>query len=341
MAWNVEPPPRQSQATPAAYAPYDASPSAVTAPRTTADRSGLDSAKAVQWDSMLSESTKVLVVAPHPDDETLAAAGLIQRALARRAPIRIVYVTNGDGYFEAVAAQLKERTPSAEDFRRYGRQRQAEAAEAQLALGVPASWLTFLGFPDGGLAALWGPYWCALEPYVSPFTELSQTLSQPALQYRGVELERRLLRILTEWQPGVVVVPDPRDTHPDHCTAGLFMLAAVRAAREKGAIPPPIVLGYLVHFPGYPGEPSWSDQAAASGTCGARQGRPLLAGSGWISVRLENEQVAAKQEALGRYASQVRVMRPFFQQFVRNEEWFSRLDPSVNGLSLSHPPCNR
>jgi hypothetical protein len=34
-------------------------------------------------------------------------------------------------------------------------------------------------------------------------------------------------------------------------------------------------------------------------------------------------------------------MRPFFQQFVRNEEWFSRLDPAVNSLSLSRPRCER
>jgi hypothetical protein len=40
---------------------------------------------------------RLMVFAPHPDDETLAAGGLIQRVLARDGQVRVVFVTNGDG----------------------------------------------------------------------------------------------------------------------------------------------------------------------------------------------------------------------------------------------------
>src|ERR1051325_3837894 len=40
---------------------------------------------------------RVLVIAPHPDDETIGAGGLIQQALAQGSLVKVVVVTNGDG----------------------------------------------------------------------------------------------------------------------------------------------------------------------------------------------------------------------------------------------------
>lgn len=42
-------------------------------------------------------SRRVIVVAPHPDDEVLGVGGLIQAALIRRIPVKIVAVTDGEG----------------------------------------------------------------------------------------------------------------------------------------------------------------------------------------------------------------------------------------------------
>ncbi|MDD5409274.1 MAG: PIG-L family deacetylase, partial [Candidatus Omnitrophica bacterium] len=39
---------------------------------------------------------RVLILSPHPDDEAIACAGVIQRALEAGAKIKIVYLTNGD-----------------------------------------------------------------------------------------------------------------------------------------------------------------------------------------------------------------------------------------------------
>ena len=46
---------------------------------------------------VLPRAQRVIVVAPHPDDEILGAGGLIQVALARRVPLKVVAVTDGEG----------------------------------------------------------------------------------------------------------------------------------------------------------------------------------------------------------------------------------------------------
>src|SRR5262249_38639410 len=48
---------------------------------------------------------RLLVIAPHPDDEILGAGGLAQRVLMQDGHVTVLYVTAGDG-FDAAAEQL-------------------------------------------------------------------------------------------------------------------------------------------------------------------------------------------------------------------------------------------
>lgn len=59
---------------------------------------------------------RLLVVAPHPDDETLAAGGLIQRVLMRGGAVRVVLVTAGDGYIEAVSHETGRPRPRPAEY---------------------------------------------------------------------------------------------------------------------------------------------------------------------------------------------------------------------------------
>ena len=45
---------------------------------------------------MLGPQDRVLILAPHPDDETLCTGGIIQQALALGLPIHVVFLTYGD-----------------------------------------------------------------------------------------------------------------------------------------------------------------------------------------------------------------------------------------------------
>src|SRR5262245_12525642 len=48
---------------------------------------------------------RLLVIAPHPDDETLAAAGLSQRVLQRVGSVRTLVLTGGEAMLSAVATR--------------------------------------------------------------------------------------------------------------------------------------------------------------------------------------------------------------------------------------------
>jgi len=44
----------------------------------------------------LNSDDRIMVLAPHPDDESIGCGGIIQQAVAMKLPVRIVWLTNGD-----------------------------------------------------------------------------------------------------------------------------------------------------------------------------------------------------------------------------------------------------
>src|SRR2546423_8928728 len=78
--------------------------------------------------------TRLLVISPHPDDEVLGTGGLMQHVHSVGGVIRVVYLTDGDGYPEGVKFEDHVETPSAADYRGYGRRRRKEARAALDAL---------------------------------------------------------------------------------------------------------------------------------------------------------------------------------------------------------------
>ena len=87
----------------------------------------------------LSALTSLIVVAAHPDDETLGCGGLIASAAARGLRVRIVVVTDGSDSHPRSASTNAERLRD----RRGGEVREAVARLA------PEASITFLGFSDG------------------------------------------------------------------------------------------------------------------------------------------------------------------------------------------------
>jgi LmbE family N-acetylglucosaminyl deacetylase len=83
----------------------------------------------------------ILVIAPHPDDETLAVGGLIAAARQRGVDVTVAAVTDGEkAYLE----------PSAE-AQKLGALRRREQEEALAQLGVAKAKIIRFGLPDSGL----------------------------------------------------------------------------------------------------------------------------------------------------------------------------------------------
>lgn len=97
----------------------------------------------VQAQALVPPASRAVVVAPHPDDETLMVGGLLALLAARGRRIAIVAVTDG----EASHAGSSTWTPPALACRR-----SIESAQALRLLGVHAA-MHRLGMPDGGVAA--------------------------------------------------------------------------------------------------------------------------------------------------------------------------------------------
>jgi len=246
-------------------------------------------------------AARAVVVAPHPDDETLAAGGLIQRVLRTGGTVRVIVVTAGDGYLEAATALTGHPQPSADDYRTLGTVRAREVREATRLLGVRD--LVLLDGPDDGLAALWSSSWSSATPYVSPESGRGP--------FSGEALLRALRESIDTVAPTIVVAPDPRDHHPDHAAAGRFTAAAVDGLATR-----PALLTYLVHDTIWPPpRPPCEELPPPAGA--------EYAGTPWVSFVLDADELATKRAALAAHHTQWPIVGGLLERFLRRNEVFA------------------
>jgi len=99
---------------------------------------------AVAGEHFLAAAARVVVVAPHPDDEILACGGLLQTAAAHGVPQLLVAVTDGEASHPGSSAWPEARLRA---------QRPRETLAALACLGIDRPALLRLGLPDGGVSA--------------------------------------------------------------------------------------------------------------------------------------------------------------------------------------------
>ncbi len=164
----------------------------------------------------LTVADRVLVVAPHPDDETLAAGGLLQQAVEAGAAVAIVLLTAGDNNPWPQRWLEGRWRIDAAGRQRWGRRRLGEMRRAVAMLGLDEGALWFAGWPDLGL------------------TERMLAESEAMV---GMLAER-----LARFGPTHVILPALEDRHPDHGAAHVLTMAAAQTAGIE-----PQCLTYLVH----------------------------------------------------------------------------------------------
>jgi LmbE family N-acetylglucosaminyl deacetylase len=265
----------------------------------------------------LDATTVLLVVAPHPDDETLCCAGVIQRVLSAGGQARVVWITSGDGSQLGSLIIEKSLFGNPQNMRAYAQRRMREARAATAALGVPASGQLFLGYPDGGVLQLLSDY--RTRPYRSRFTAAAAVPYEAALfpqhPYTGESLERDFAAVLQRVRPTLILAPSPLDSHPDHRAAGLLTIEATRDS--------PIAVRYwIVH--GGEGWPSPRGLLPGVPLTPPPLGAALQPRAFALSPREEDGKLAA----LRAYETQLQVTEPFLLAFVRTTELYS-VQPTV------------
>jgi LmbE family N-acetylglucosaminyl deacetylase len=215
----------------------------------------LNQALAAGLDTLrLQPNERIVIVAPHPDDEVLACGGLIQQALALGDSVWVVYVTSGDGSWPSAWRVTGNMLPDPAGYLALGRTRIEEAKAGAQVLGLDTTHLIFLGYPDGELDRLIFEHHFDTEPVISTHTGVS---SNPYCQsqhgYRGVSVAEDLYDEVARHRTDRVFFPHPLDAHPDHwATAAL--LPAIRDFWRRGSPDRafPVTYHYLVHRPPYP-----------------------------------------------------------------------------------------
>lgn len=276
----------------------------------------------------LNEHRRLLVIAPHCDDEALGAAGLIQAALRMGIEVKVVIATNGDGYLFATMEEFRQAFPRPQDFINMGELRREESLHAMSILGLSPAAVTFLGYPDRGLSAMWWSNWENTRPYRSPYSQRDHSpymhIRRPGVPYSGESLLQDLCEILDEFRPDLIVLPHSLDEHPDHRALSAFTALAVELTRAGDPEYNPTLLGYLVHYGMYP-----QHRRLAPLDDGLRPPRQLNVVGEWVQWLLSSGDMAAKQRSVAAYKSQQRLLGAFLRRFVQPNELFMRVESAT------------
>jgi LmbE family N-acetylglucosaminyl deacetylase len=280
-------------------------------------------------------SDRILILAPHPDDETIATGGVIQKAVAMGLPIRVVYFTYGDNNETSFIAYRKRPVAPGKAVQQMGLVRHEEALAATGVLGLRPDQVTFLGYPDFRCLTIWTDHWGDVEPCSSMFTRTTvvpyANALRPGTPYRADEVLADIESILREFKPTQVFVSHPADHNPDHVALYLFTRVALWNLSSE---PQPTLVPFLVHHPDWP-KPQ-----------GLNPGLPLeppdrLDKDGvWRVSPLTPEAVERKLAALQKHETQYKMSADYLNAFMRANELFGdlpepMLQPGSSDAALS------
>jgi N-acetyl-1-D-myo-inositol-2-amino-2-deoxy-alpha-D-glucopyranoside deacetylase len=282
---------------------------------------------------------RLLILAPHCDDETLSSAGLILAAQRAGIQVRVVIATNGDGYLFATMVDFRKIYPKPSDFIHMGEVRQQESLAALARLGVNADQVAFLSYPDRGTPNLWNDNWAVANPYHSPYS--GDTMSPYLLTYdkqsvfAGADYLADVTSILESYRPDLIVYPNPQDVHPDHWGLNVFTRLALTLIRQKDPAYTPTELTYLVHRPDFPEIKGLKPQQNLTPPDILYALSP-----DWYRLDLTPADTTLKGQAVLAYRSQLPLLRGLMESFVRANEAFAPVVYADLATAVQGDPYN-
>jgi LmbE family N-acetylglucosaminyl deacetylase len=272
------------------------------------------------------KNDRILIVAPHVDDEAIGAGGYALDAVASGAEVYVVFLTAGD--CNRFSAFIMNRTfdPTASNFLRVGRTRIAEARTAMRMLGVPEDHFFVLGYPDGGLKSMLDhPYAVIRSRGTRERSVPYADAMSPGAPYSYDNLMSDMRQVLAIARPTTVIAPVSFDIHPDHSAAAEITDRLLSASPQH-----PDRLGYLVHNSRMPKSLVRIPERALL--------PPLRMRSfAWATYPLSREVQRAKDALVQSYKSQRPYTYILRSAFVRSNELFFVPEPLVRTADLPLP----
>jgi len=290
------------------------------------------------------KTDRILILAPHPDDETIACAGVIQEALKKKSQLKIVYLTNGDHNEIAFIVYERRLTFKQSEFIHMGQVRKKEAIIAMKTLGVNENNLIFLGYPDYGTFAIFSQYWQDSKPFKDALTRISAVPYKDNFSfgapYKGENILGDLKKVLSNYKPNKIFVSSGADVNVDHKSLYLFLQVALRDLNKE--YPMPKVYPYLVHCAGWPLPRRYHPEL------GLMPPEKFLDSQiSWQKLELNPEQLDKKYKAVLCYPSQTRSSAFYLFSFCRKNELFAdhpvielKKQVSLKGQSQSEADTN-
>ena len=283
----------------------------------------------------LNEQDRILVLAPHPDDEVLGCGGVIQQALAIGAPVHVAFLTYGDFYEFSFLVYKKRPVLTARGVEGMGEIRHDEAVAADSLLGVPRENLSFFGYPDFGTLEMWQAGWGDSPPVRGMLSKATAVpyanAVRPGAPYKGEEVLKDLTSLLRELRPTKVFVSHPADHHPDHRAMYVFTRVCLFDLEQELT---PEVHPYLVHYTSWPRPRGYHPDGPLKPPGWLGKEVP------WQIVPLDQPAERVKLDALKKHRTQYETTPRFLNAFVRSNELFGdfpeiRLDVNAPSQSVS------
>lgn len=287
--------------------------SAAAAPWAVAGGAPADGRPAIQ----ILPNDRLLVLAPHPDDEVIATGGVILEAVRRGIPVRVVFYTYGDNNEWSFAAYRGHPVLAPGAVRQMGLIRHDEALSADTVLGLSSNQLAFLGYPDFGTLRIWNEHWGSRPPFRSMLTKVEAVpygnALRPGAAYKGEEILEDLERVFREFKPTKVFVSHAGDHNPDHRSLYLFTRVALWDLQDELK---PELCPYLVHYRNWPlprgfvpGDPLPPPDLFKDSV-------------DWRIRPASEAEIEVKHAAIRRHASQYAVSGAYLDSFLRSNELF-------------------
>lgn len=259
---------------------------------------------------LINSSDKVMIIAPHPDDEAIGNAGVIRYCVENKIPVKVVVVTDGD-----IGRGLAVK-------------RHDESVEAMEILGLNQSNLVFLGYRDESLPNLLSKNWDYKNPYVKNGTNSNANYSfsyEKNATYCGSNLDENLEELVSQFNPTLILYPDSEDEQIDHWATYAFVEYSLNRIDYQGA-----KYTYIVHDP-----PSWPWPRTYNPENYLLPPAELSQiGYKWVGFPLNHYQERLKESAINTYSSQVGT-DSYIKSFIRKNEIFG-----INPVTITNTTTN-
>jgi len=271
---------------------------------------------------IFSANDRILVLAPHPDDEVLGAGGVIQQAVAGHLPIRVVFLTYGDSNQWSFLLYRKHPVVFPGAVETMGLVRHDEAINASRILGVGAQNLIFLGYPDFGTLNIWYYHWNQRPAYRSIMTRVTAVpykgAFRPGASYKGEEIVTDLRAILRDFKPTKIFVSHPADHNGDHLALYLYLRVALWDEGMEGKVQ---LYPYLIHYLTWPKPKGFHPEKYLTPP------DALANDENWVQYHLTPTQIITKEKALQAHKTQYFSSPRYLLSFVKFNELFGDIPP--------------